>query len=249
MPKAVRCDSASEGGDGMTELPYVCLYASYLEALAPFTDEERGRIVTGMLLYATKGEVPALEGNERFIWPTIQSQIDRDRESYRKRVETSRANGAKGGRPKTQSVSEKTQKTHGFFSKPKKPKEKENEREKESENENANENERENEEPHSINQSSGNIIQFEKAVENPVENLPDANTDSQRSFIGGKLGQGVVLLSEDQVADLLSRLSLDEYEKYVAIVRDMELSGRSYKRKTHYQAILDMAAKDRAVAR
>ncbi len=232
----------------MTELPYVCLYARYLETLAPFSDAERGRIMTGMLLYATTGEVPAFEGNERFIFPTIQAQIDRDREAYKKRVEVNRANGAKGGRPKNPSVSEETQKSDGFFSKPKKPNTKK--KTKTNTSTNTNTNERTNEEPHSFNHSSSNIIHFEKAAEDPVGNTPpEANEDSQRSFIGGKLGQGVVLLSEEQVADLLNRLSLDEYEKYVAIVRDMELSGRSYKRKTHYQAILDMAAKDRAVAR
>ena len=242
----------------MAEMAYVCLYASYLETLAPFTDEERGRIMMGMLLYAVKGEVPVLEGNERFIWPTIQTQIDRDRESYKKRVEANRANGAKGGRPKNPSVSTETQKTEGFFSKPKKPKEKKKDKDKT--NDKAKERERANERDIPDTQSSSppfpsdNIIEFQKSVENPVENpvdnpLPTASEDSQRSYLGGYLGQGVVLLSDEQIDDLLSRLSLDEYERYVGIVRDMELSGRSYKRKTHYQAILEMAAKDRAVAR
>jgi hypothetical protein len=210
----------------------------------------------GMLQYAVKGEVPVLEGNERFIFPTIQAQIDRDREAYKKRVETNRANGAKGGRPKNPSVSEKTEKTEGFFSKPKKPKEKKNESEREIKKTKAMERKRETERDIPDTQSSSppfpsdNIIEFQKSVENPVDNpLPEAREDSQRSYLGGILGQGVVLLSDEQIDDLLNRLSLDEYERYVGIVRDMELSGRSYKRKTHYQAILEMAAKDRAVAR
>lgn len=67
-------------------------------------------------------------------------------------------------------------------------------------------------------------------------------------LMGGSLGGGYVLLSEAQIDDLLDRLSLDEFNKYVGIVRDMELNGKHYKRKSHYQAILDMVAKDRKVA-
>ena len=67
----------------------------------------------------------------------------------------------------------------------------------------------------------------------------------KRSFLGGEIGGGVVLLSEEQIDDLLLRLSVEEFDKYVSVVRDMELSGKHYKRKTHYQAIIDMANKDR----
>ena len=66
-------------------------------------------------------------------------------------------------------------------------------------------------------------------------------------YMGGKLGKGVVMLSDEQMSDLLDRLSVEEFDKYVGIVADMELSGKHYRKKTHYQAILDMAAKDRRV--
>ena len=60
-----------------------------------------------------------------------------------------------------------------------------------------------------------------------------------------KLGKGVVMLSDDQIASLLEELTSEEFDKYFDIVEDMELSGKHYTKKTHYQAILDMAAKDR----
>ncbi|MBR5490967.1 MAG: phage replisome organizer N-terminal domain-containing protein [Oscillospiraceae bacterium] len=69
----------------------------------------------------------------------------------------------------------------------------------------------------------------------------------KRSFLGGEIGGGVVLLSEEQIDDLLNRLSVEEFDKYVSVVRDMELCGKHYKRKTHYQAIIDMANKDRGL--
>ena len=67
------------------------------------------------------------------------------------------------------------------------------------------------------------------------------------TYIDGSLGGGVVLLSQEQFDDLCDRLSYDELNKYIGIVRDCELAGQHYKKKTHYQAILDMAKKDRRV--
>ena len=67
----------------------------------------------------------------------------------------------------------------------------------------------------------------------------------KRKYLGGKLGGGVVLLSDAQFDDLLDKLSLEEFNHYVAVVRDCELQGKPYQKKTQYQAILDMAMKDR----
>lgn len=71
--------------------------------------------------------------------------------------------------------------------------------------------------------------------------------DAKRKVLGGELGKGVVLLSQEQMDDLLDKLSIEEFDHYVSVVADMELSGKKYTRKTHYQAILDMAKKDRAI--
>lgn len=72
------------------------------------------------------------------------------------------------------------------------------------------------------------------------------NEDTKRTLLGGELGKGVVMLSEEQMEDLLDKLSLDEFNHYVSVVADCILNGKRYK-KTHYKAILDMAAADRKV--
>ena len=69
--------------------------------------------------------------------------------------------------------------------------------------------------------------------------------EAKRKYLGGSLGKGVVLLSDEQMNDLLEKLSIEEFDHYVSVVADCELSGKPFKKKTHYQAILDMAAKDR----
>lgn len=67
----------------------------------------------------------------------------------------------------------------------------------------------------------------------------------KRKYMGGTLGQGLVMINTEQFEDLLERLSLDELEKYFEVVAECERTGKRYRKKTHYQAILDMAAKDR----
>ena len=70
---------------------------------------------------------------------------------------------------------------------------------------------------------------------------------AKRTMLGGTLGGGVVMLSDEQFNDLCDKLSYEELNKYIGIVRDCELNGKPYKKKTHYQAILDMVNKDRKV--
>lgn len=72
-----------------------------------------------------------------------------------------------------------------------------------------------------------------------------ARDECKMTFLGGKLGKGVVMLSDEQIDSLLDELSFEEFNKYVEIVADTELSGKHYRKKTHYQAILDMVKKDR----
>ena len=57
-------------------------YHSYLNAMDPLNDAERGRLFTACLIYSKTGEVPDLRGNERFIFPQMKWQIDRDKENY-----------------------------------------------------------------------------------------------------------------------------------------------------------------------
>lgn len=71
-----------------------------------------------------------------------------------------------------------------------------------------------------------------------------SDTDKRRKYLGG-IGKGVVFLSDDQMSDLLDKLSIDEFDHYVEVVADCILKGKKYTKKTHYQAILDMAMRDR----
>jgi hypothetical protein len=89
----------------------------------------------------------------------------------------------------------------------------------------------------------------EKDKEKEIHSFILSREEEKQKLLGGSLGGGVVMLSDEQFNSLCDQLSFEELNKYIAIVRDMELSGKKYKKKTHYQAILDMAMKDRKVGK
>jgi predicted phage replisome organizer len=79
-----------------------------------------------------------------------------------------------------------------------------------------------------------------------VCSVEDRERAKQR-FLGGTLGQNLVFLSDEQFDDLCDKLSIDELDKYMGIIVECEKSGKRFKKKSHYQAILDMAATDRRI--
>lgn len=63
-------------------MTYIKIFVDYLDALEPLGDAERGRLFTALLEYARTGTASHLGGNERFIFPLLRAQIDRDKEAY-----------------------------------------------------------------------------------------------------------------------------------------------------------------------
>lgn len=62
----------------MEKITYIRVFVDYLEAMEPLGDAEKGRLFTSLLTYARTGEAPQLCGNERFLFPMMRAQIDRD---------------------------------------------------------------------------------------------------------------------------------------------------------------------------
>lgn len=195
-------------------------YHSYLKSIEPLNYAERGRLFTALLTYSSTGEEPELQGNERFVFPMIREQIDRDKAKYRARCEANQRNAAMRWH------------ANGCETMPSDAnhaKEKEEEEEKDKDKD---------KNIHSL------TLSCACACEEPV----DRDRVKMR-FMQGELGKGVVLLNEVQIDDLLERLSIEEFDHYISAVAEAELSGKRYRKKTHYQAILDMAEKDRGIKR
>lgn len=75
-------------------LEYFNAYHSYLKSIEPLNDAERGRLFTALLEYSSTGVSPDLRGNERFIFPMIREQIDRDKSRYEAKCQRNSKNAA-----------------------------------------------------------------------------------------------------------------------------------------------------------
>jgi predicted phage replisome organizer len=82
-------------------------------------------------------------------------------------------------------------------------------------------------------------------VDNSVDGVDgDDPKDKQLEYMRGRLGEGLVFMSQEQFNYLLENYSLDEIHHYFEVIKEQIRMGRRY-RKTHFQAIIDMAEKDR----
>ncbi len=84
------------------------------------------------------------------------------------------------------------------------------------------------------------------AVSDPGSAAAAADRDTVLNFMKGKLGKGVVLLSEQQVEDLLQKMGLDSFDYYVERMADFILCKQA-KVKNHYATILKWWEEDRSV--
>ena len=83
---------------------YIQLYYNYLDAIEALGDAERGRLFTALLEYGKTGMAQGLSGNERFVYPMMKAQIDRDNEAYEEQCRKNSENGKLGGRPQKPEV-------------------------------------------------------------------------------------------------------------------------------------------------
>ena len=90
------------------------------------------------------------------------------------------------------------------------------------------------------------IHSFILSRESEEEKSPEERAAEQRRYLQG-IGEGVVFLSDEQIGSLLDELTVEEFDHYVKVIAECEKSGKRFRKKTHYDAILEMAHKDRKV--
>ena len=77
-------------------LVFLKIFVDYLDAIEPLGDAERGRLFTALLEYGRTGVAPQLGGNERFLFPMMKAQIDRDKNHIDTQSSTLSEAGKKG---------------------------------------------------------------------------------------------------------------------------------------------------------
>lgn len=101
----------------------------YEEQLEDLTNEELGILMRAIFKYEKDGIEPKFSGLLKMAFAFIKENLNRNREKYDKRCETSAINGAKGGRPRNEKPNSKPNE------KPKKPKKADNDNEYDNDNE------------------------------------------------------------------------------------------------------------------
>ena len=80
------------------------LYHEYQEHFNLLTDEELGKFMRVIFDYEINGTLPDnLPPMQKMAFSFIKKDLDDNREKYNVKIEANKANGSKGGRPKTES--------------------------------------------------------------------------------------------------------------------------------------------------
>ena len=78
-------------------MKFVKVYYDWLDMMEPLSDEEKGRLITAVLQYASGQQVPDFVGAEKYTFYAMKSQIDRDKETYAAICAKRKEIGALGG--------------------------------------------------------------------------------------------------------------------------------------------------------
>ena len=182
-------------------------------------DENAGRAIKAALEYfETREPITAGDSDPLTLaaFMAIKGSVDDAYAEYEERVE----NGKKGGRPPKSEKPPETNTNHMVT-------EKEEEKEEETEKD-IDLSFREKEAPFS---PPASWFQKRDSMEIRRERL-------------ASVGLGVVIINDEQLKELYEKLSLTDFEHYVGVIRDCVNKGRVYRKRTHAQAILDMAKAD-----
>ena len=96
------------------------LYTQQYEVLEPLTDEQLGKLLRALYLYARDKEIPVFDdGMLTMAFGFVRMQIDASNAKYEEKRARLRQNGMKGGRPKKNQ--EETEKPNGFENNQEKP--------------------------------------------------------------------------------------------------------------------------------
>lgn len=91
-------------------MKYIKVYYDFNEVTAQLSDAEKGRLIGAMVAYASgKEEEVKLSGAEKYLYPLLRAQIDRDAATYADISSKRREAGAKGGKQKQANSSKNKQ--------------------------------------------------------------------------------------------------------------------------------------------
>ena len=119
--------------DVKSERPSFLIYKADYDSIKNLSDQNLGKLFRAIFEYHNDKELK-LEPEVQMALNFLKKQFKLDQRKWEKKVAAQRANGKKGGRPKSSvgvdSEEEKPNQSHGYFKNPTKPKKAEKEKEK-----------------------------------------------------------------------------------------------------------------------
>lgn len=186
-------------------------------------DENAGRAIKAALEYFETRQAVSSQDTDPLTlaaFLAMKGSVDNAYSEYEQRIE----NGKKGGKPseKTAASTDNHMVTNTNHMVTEKEEEKEEDKEKELE------------------------ISFKEREDSflPADFFKKSDSMGIRRERLASVGLGLVIITDEQLKELYEKLSLVDFEHYVGAIRDCVNKGRKYTRKTHAQAILDMARAD-----
>lgn len=191
--------------------PGIMLYFDILAPIRVLPDEDKGRLLVAMLEYGQLGTEPRFEGMLALAWGFIKPKLDRDNDEYNQSVLRRRYATA------------------------------------------CRERKRRNEPEITFEQwqnMTGDHQCYPTAAATPASagasnaisaaapsEFAAAAADRKLKMLGGELGKGVVLLTDEQMEDLLDRLGLEVFDHYVDKLSTF-IVNKGARVASHYDTIL-----------
>ena len=218
--------------------PGIMLYFDILEPIRVLPDADKGRLLVAMLEYGQVGTVPDFDGMLALAWGFVKPKLDKDSEEYNKTVlkrqyATFCRDRKRKGEPDIsfeewvmtiddhsyQMVSNDIKWYTTTSTTPSTP----------------------------TNTSTPTSTAAAATTTEPKEfATAAAERDLNVNFVGGDLGKGVVLLSNDQIESLLDKMGIDAFDHYMDKLSSFIIKNDA-KVKNHYETILKWWQEDAAL--
>lgn len=215
--------------------PGIMLYFDILEPIRVLPDADKGRLLVAILEYGKDGILPEFDGMLEVAWSFVRPIIDRDGERYEDM---------------------KLQREYAAFCKKRKriwmPKilfdewvvMTDDERQRAVDpvaSRNPTTTNSNNVQLQSSNSVNNVNVQLQPSISNnnsqPLGDYCDSGPDSKVKVIGGELGKGVVVLSDEQMEDLLDKMGVPVFDYYVDKLAAFIIKNDA-KVMNHYETIL-----------
>ena len=218
--------------------PGIMLYFDILEPIRVLPDADKGRLLVAMLEYGQQGILPEFDGMLALAWGFVKPKIDRDYEEYnrsvlRRQYATACRERKRKGEPEitfdewlkasgnngNQVISHDINDNQWYPTTT------------------ASTTTSTNTTPSTSTNTSTATSAAAAVTTKGTDFAATAAGDIAIKKVGGELGKGVVLLSDDQLSDLLDKLGVDCFDYYVDKLSSFIINNDA-KVKNHYETIL-----------